>query len=139
MPTSTHQLHLAEHRFETIALHLLFSAVKQQPLMNVRQGQCLSSRERLALLLSAPAQARLEPLLHLNRKRDGHTLSPPAPRLDAVLESQGQAEAVSPGLLRSFCYSAGCSPQRSLTLCPCDTVMGWDMVFVGLLLIFSHL
>lgn len=77
------------------------------------------------------SQTRLETLLHFSTRSDCHTLSPCCPRSSAVLAVPGALRAVSPGPLRLFCYRA-----ESVTPLPCDTVMGCDMLFVGLVLIF---
>lgn len=96
------------------------AAVKQQPLRNVRQGQCLNP-QRDSPPVCPSSWRGLEILLHLKTRRDCHTASPRG-------RSSWVLPPVSPGLFLSFCHRAE-SPECSLTPFPWDTVMGCDTVF----------
>lgn len=135
-PHTICQQHLPSCTWQSTGLNhcspLAVLLCKITALTNVRQRQCLNS-ERAWLCFSLPQLSdRAGDLASFEQQDDCHMLCPCCPRSWLLLQLPGQElRAVSPAPLGLFCHRAESSP-----LLPCDTVMGCDMLFVGLVLVF---
>lgn len=119
-------------QYRYIALHWLFSSVKQQHLQMSDRDNVSTRRELGSASLCPSSQTGLETWPRLSSRMIATCSARAAPAAGCCCSSPGR----SSGLCLLPPLASSVTEQSPPPLLPCDTVMGCDMLFVGLVLVF---